>query len=207
LALAAIGVLLGVPIAFASLLGVSPAMALAVTFLERDVQIPLVLVWLAGGCLLYRRWSFDRGVSHLALLAVGGMLATAVLRGLLMIGLYSGKAGAGKLALLYGAAIIPPLLQAGCWVLVMVALLKQGHPPPAPSAAQPSSHPSRPAPSVLGPLIFCTLLGAGVGFCLDVASDTIIASPYRLLIHVLGGCLFGFMIALALEFAARSRRR
>ena len=100
---------------------------------------------------------------------------------------------------------MPPILMAVCWAMLIAAFLRGGHPSYDREVDFAKSPDVTHSTSRLGLLVVCALLGAGLGFGLNLVGDDLLNSPYRSVISVVGGCLLGVLIALAMDVAARRR--
>ena len=209
LLITALCVVLGTPILVGRLCGFSPARSLIVSFLHTStgIQIPVLLVWLVGGMLILRRWNAGRNVSGYALIAIGGLLAISVARSVFYLWLRGAYRGPYGMAFFWAAAIVPPILMAVCWAMLIAALLGWEYQPGEKALQSTTSEKGNQKYLPFGLLVLCTLSGAGLGFCLNILSDQLTDSPYKTITYVVGGCLFGLMIGLAVDVvAARSRR-
>ena len=207
LIVAALALLFGAPMLVGRLYGIGPVKGLLLSFAPIHGGVPVTLVWLVGGILLFRRWKKERSVSPWGLVAIGGCLAITLGRSLFHLWLYhSGWASKGG-SLIWIGEIAPSVLMAVCWALLIAALLGGRHGADEGRQVDSTTPDGPPKSSRFGALVLCTTLGAGLGFFLHVFSDVLNDSPYRSVIYVVGGCLLGVMIALGMDLVATRRPR
>ena len=204
--------LAGPPALIAQMYGMSPVKALWISLMapKKGNDALLVLVWLVTGVLLLRRPQSSR----LPLLAIGGFLAVWMLQTMLTVLLINDGARKPATFLILIYDVVFPICNAACWILLAIELVRRSgrqSTPQAerlPSVEPPASVPQGETQQALqhaGLIIVGTCAGAACGFVLNVVTDDINASPFRLLIYIVGGSVLGTAVA-SLWRVLRSRK-
>lgn len=201
-----LAIVFGTPILVGQLYGFPPWKTLILSFSMPDKasNVPVVLVWIVGATLLLR--DTGRRRSRLALIAIGTLLAIALFRAVFYIWLL-GSGPHHKVHVFMGMAEVgASLLSAVCWGLVIAALINARGDSNEQQDSIVTTDDAGSGSSRLGILVVCAVLGAGLGFLLNMIADEVNASPFRAVVYVVGGCVVGAGFAAILNAMARPRR-
>lgn len=183
-------------------LPVRKALFLAFALPHKESGLLVIPVWLVGLVLLLR--NRRPGQSLLPVIAIGGLLATSVIHGVLSVWIIGSRTPEKLPVVMWIAEVGPSILSAVFWVLLTAALIGRNRTPdsaPDPSATADDN--GTESPSRTGHLVVCLLTGAAAGFLLNAVTDDINSSPYRLLIYTVGGCMSGIVFSILMNRTSR----